>query len=79
MAGLELDSCGTAMRKIDCIGLSRICQAIASTAHKLVVRVGLPPFEAGEEIHHVSFIAATAGLPAKRRACASRTHAQVIL
>src|SRR6516165_4327354 len=41
------------MRKVDGISFSRIGEAVITSAHEFVVRIGLPPVEAGEEIEHV--------------------------
>src|SRR5271156_1115502 len=53
-AGLELHGDLTTLRQIDCVGLAGIGEAVVAVVHQLVVRIGLPPRKAGEEIDHAA-------------------------
>ena len=43
----------TRIGQVDRVDLAGLRQAIRAAVDQFVVRIGLPPFEAGEEIHHV--------------------------
>jgi hypothetical protein len=53
-AGLELHGDLSTLRQIDGVALAWIGEAVVAVVRQLVVRVGLPSREAGEEIDHVT-------------------------